>query len=170
MILTKLLLLDKQLTDHITQLTQKPMMIGFLKLFSHSADSLIIIPVLVLLWFIKPELQPTLTEPIAFSLGIATLITVIFKFTIRRERPVIETRGLTHKTDPYTFPSGHSMRSSALAFSVLFSAYYTTGTILMLWAIIIGTARISKKMHYLSDIIGGYAVGLVSSATVSLLL
>ena len=170
MVLTKLLLLDKQLTDHITQLTQKPMMIGFLKLFSHSADSLIVIPVLVLLWFIKPELQPTLTEPIAFSLGIATLITVIFKFTIRRERPVIETRGLTHKTDPYTFPSGHSMRSSAIAWAVLFSGHYTVAFILLCWAALIGTARIAKGMHYFSDIIGGYAVGLGTAAAVSIFL
>ena len=170
MILTKLSLLDRRLTDHITLLTQKPMIIGFLKLFSHSADSLIVMPLLVLLWLTKPELQQELLLPLAGSLGLATLFTVILKFSIRRERPATESYGITHKTDPYTFPSGHSMRSSALAFSLLFSGYYATGAVFFLWALIIGTARIAKRMHYVSDILGGYTVGIVSAMVVNLLL
>ena len=170
MILTKLSSLDRRLTDHITLLTEKPMMIGFLRLFSHSADSVIVIPLLALLWFIKPELQQKLLLPLIGSLVMATLVTVILKFSIRRERPFNDSPGITHKTDPYTFPSGHSMRSSAFAFSLLFSGCYATGAAFLLWSLLIGTARVAKRMHYLSDIIGGYAVGLVSAATVSLLL
>lgn len=170
MILTKLSLLDRRLTDYITLLTQKPMMIGFLKLFSHSADSLIVIPLMVLLWFIKPEMQQELLRPLAASLGLATLFTVILKFSIRRERPPKAARSLTHKTDPFTFPSGHSMRSSALAFSLLFSGYYATGAAFLLWSLLIGTARIAKRMHYVSDILGGYTVGIVSAMVVNLIL
>ncbi len=167
---SKLSDLDRKLTGQISNFTRKPVLTDFLKLFSHSADSLIVIPILVLLWFLKPELQQKLLLPLAGSLVLATLVTVILKFSIRRERPFNDSPGITHKTDPYTFPSGHSMRSSVIAFSLLFSGYYGTGAIFLLWSLLIGTARIAKRMHYVSDILGGYTVGIISAMTVNLIL
>lgn len=164
------LLMDRNLTEQINRKFRKPGLERILRIISHSGDSLVVVPVLILLWFFKEDIRAALLLPLAWTLGTATGFTFLLKWIFQRARPPHDSPGVTHKTDPYTFPSGHSMRSSAVAFSVLFSGYTPAGILLLLWALIIGAARIAKKMHYLSDILGGYLVGLVCACGVYFLI
>lgn len=160
---------DGRITDRIIEITGKPVFARVLKLVSHSCDSAVVIPLLILLYFLFPQLRFSLLFPLAYSLGIATAVTVILKFILRRMRPDNGTVGMTRKVDPYSFPSGHAMRSSAIASSVLLSGFTGMGVLLLLWAFIIGTSRIVKGMHFFSDIIGGYLTGFFSALGVIML-
>jgi undecaprenyl-diphosphatase len=60
----------------------------------------------------------------------------------------------------YAFPSGHATFFMALAFSIYF-LHKKIGLILILCAVLIGTARIMVGVHYPVDILGGYVLGIM---------
>jgi undecaprenyl-diphosphatase len=99
----------------------------------------------------------------------ASLIDHWLKLTIRRPRPIYAAALLHNPT--WSFPSGHAM-GSLVGYGML--AY-----VLMLWArgkrntqrwiavaaatliLAIGISRLYLGVHYFSDVVGGYAAGLL---------
>lgn len=65
--------------------------------------------------------------------------------------------------DSSSFPSLHAAMATAFAGAWLWSGSRRVGWWLLLWAILIGVARIITGVHYPSDIIGGVASGLIAS-------
>jgi undecaprenyl-diphosphatase len=58
----------------------------------------------------------------------------------------------------YAFPSGHTFIASAIAFS-LFLIHKKAGYVFMLFALLIGMARVMAGVHFPIDILGGFALG-----------
>ena len=96
----------------------------------------------------------------------ATLLSQIFKFIIRRERPIginlIEESG-------YSYPSGHSMVSMAffgliayLIYKNVKNKFYKIISIIALLIIIflIGFSRIYLGVHYFSDVLAGFLTAI----------
>lgn len=103
---------------------------------------------------------------------LANLIGVLFnnllKIIIKRPRPT-ETMVLTSETS-YSFPSGHSMMS--LIFYGLIIYFISINVkkkwlknllifVLSLLIILIGFSRIYLGVHYVSDVIGAWLIGLI---------
>jgi len=96
------------------------------------------------------------------GLGIVFLATIvlILKFTIKRSRPPGDWGDVYRSTDPHSFPSGHAARVSYIAVMAVGMGPVWFAIAAVIWAPLVGLARISKGVHYLSDIIAGAFVGI----------
>lgn len=103
---------------------------------------------------------------LAAILGDSMLI-VVLKATIRRPRPAVETTLI--EAGGWSFPSGHAMLSvifygiiSYFIIRVLKSwrLRVLTGLAAGFTVFLIGMSRIYLQVHYLSDVVAGYAGGL----------
>jgi undecaprenyl-diphosphatase len=88
--------------------------------------------------------------------------TTILKWIFRRRRPPGNGLGLYAHFDHHAFPSGHAGRSACLV--VLFAPLLPAWGIvpLALWAGLVGLARVALEVHFVSDIVGGWCVGLLT--------
>ena len=103
---------------------------------------------------------------ITFDLVGVTLVNQVIKHIIRRPRPnvlrLVEESG-------YSFPSGHSMVSMAFYGIIIYLVYknvtnkylkWTLITLLSLLILSIGFSRIYVGVHYFTDVVGGFLLGL----------
>ncbi len=134
---------------------------------AHSGDIFYVIPFLAVIWWLGHDR----TKLVALVLAGASLVSVMaiygVKFIVRRRRPPGEWGQFYRRTDPYSFPSGHAAKTMTLAVIVMAFGPIWAGTLLLLWAALVGTARVALGVHYLSDITAGYLSGAVVGILVS---
>ncbi len=90
----------------------------------------------------------------------------ILKLIIERPRPALP---WAHVLPDYSFPSGHSMNSLVLYLAIALIVWVSygrrAGSAAVVFAIVIagavGFSRIYLGYHYVSDVVGGFAAGLV---------
>jgi undecaprenyl-diphosphatase len=68
----------------------------------------------------------------------------------------------------YSFPSGHATSFAALAFAIFFN-HKKAGYVFMIFALIIGIARIIAGVHFPIDILGGFILGTIVAVSVKYL-
>ena len=100
------------------------------------------------------------------NLGISVLLNQALKFIIQRPRPT-EFRIINESG--YSFPSGHSMVSSAFYGFLIYLIYknvknkylkWSLMTLLSLVILTIGISRIYLGVHYTSDVIAGFLISV----------
>jgi undecaprenyl-diphosphatase len=98
---------------------------------------------------------------IAFGLGL------VLERTLGRPRPFVElgfTPLIAHVADS-SFPSDHMLTGVALIGPLLWTLP-RIGWLLLLWAVIVGAARVAAGLHHPSDILGSVALALAIDALV----
>ena len=98
------------------------------------------------------------------GVGGAVTLNLLLKLFFQRDRPQLWERLVTENS--YSFPSGHAMASSALAFSLVIVFWPTRWRWLALFGAgfymtIIGLTRLYLGVHYPSDVLAGWMVSLV---------
>lgn len=99
-----------------------------------------------------------------FSLVISLVIVKIIRMFYFEPRPFItyHLTSLVNRVPDASFPSTHTTRMACIAFAYYF--YKSKYALLMLFFLIwMGFARIYVGAHYPLDIIGGFAVGIIST-------
>lgn len=104
------------------------------------------------------------------SMGMGAVLTnVVLKNLVARARP-FDVFGemiplITRPTD-YSFPSGHTCASFACAWILFWMLPKRQGIWFLILAGLIAFSRMYVGVHYPSDILGGFFIGLISSTVV----
>ena len=138
---------------------------NIIKIITYSGNTIsVIIICLVFLLIKKTRLKIGL--PVSISLIISALLNNLLKIIFARQRPSII--ALINETG-YSFPSGHTMNSACLytMLLLLINKYITNKKIkipitiiCILMPILIGLSRIYLGVHYTTDVLGGYLLGV----------
>jgi undecaprenyl-diphosphatase len=147
-----------------TKLRINPQQRGLWKImafFAHSGDSWFWLLGLLFLWLLAHgEWRARAVVMVAGVVGLAVLVLVI-KFSVRRRRPEGEWGAIYRNTDPHSFPSGHAARAVLLAVLGLSLGPIWFGLVILFWAPLVSLARITMGVHYLSDVLAGWVLGLL---------
>ena len=101
------------------------------------------------------------TVIVAASVGGAALISIILKLLFERARPELWDQLVTETS--YSFPSGHAMMSSVLAFTAIALCWRTRYRIAVIIAAVfymflVGYSRLYLGVHYPTDVVAGWLV------------
>ncbi|MEO6538083.1 MAG: phosphatase PAP2 family protein [Ferruginibacter sp.] len=97
----------------------------------------------------------------------STAVLFLLKFVLQRERPLVP---LISKAHGYSFPSGHTFSSVVFYGMLAYIAYKNVSNVFLRWVIIIalamftfmvGLSRVYLKLHYASDVIAGFSLGII---------
>jgi undecaprenyl-diphosphatase len=101
---------------------------------------------------------------------VAGAATTALKWLFRRQRPPGESFGFYSRFDRHAFPSGHAGRSACMVV-LLAPLLPSWGFVpLALWVGTVGLARVALQVHFVSDILGGWATGLLAGLALALAL
>ncbi|MCB9421151.1 MAG: phosphatase PAP2 family protein [Ardenticatenaceae bacterium] len=130
-------------------------------IFARTGDSVFWLAAIAVLFWQKKQL--------GWDLLLVVLVTAvlvgILKGIFRRQRPK-EKKAFA--TDKYSFPSGHAARATAVAVTLAFSNPILA-PLWLIWAVLVSLARVALSRHYMSDVIGGMSVGLLTGLCLQLL-
>jgi membrane-associated phospholipid phosphatase len=105
-----------------------------------------------------------------FSVGLAGGAAEGIKFALGRERPLQNTNALDFDPAHFdtSFPSGHTTLAFAMATSLSDDIHRTWATV-GLYGLATGVAvsRVYQQAHWVSDVVGGAALGIASAKLVS---
>lgn len=159
--LNQLLELDARISAQMRLPLKKGPLRAVAIFFAHSGDSWFLMAGLAIIWLFSQGSARLLSAKFAFAIVVQAILVLAIKFTIRRSRPEGDWGGIYRSTDPHSFPSGHAARAAMLAFIAIFIFSPLVGSLLAIWAILVGIARVSLGVHYLVDVIGGWLIGIV---------
>jgi undecaprenyl-diphosphatase len=89
----------------------------------------------------------------------------ILKETTRRDRPCSADLAIRYRIKPpdqFSFPSGHT--AAAFLMASLISFFWPSAALAVFgWATLVGFSRVYNGVHYISDIIAGSMLGVLSA-------
>ncbi len=132
-----------------------------LRFLAHSGDSWFMIPVMGLIWLAGDGFWKWRMLVMFLAMCVTALVAVGLKRLIGRSRPEGNWGLIYRSTDPHSFPSGHAARLAMLAVFSLGFGPAGFCVLLFLWAPLVAFARVAMGVHYLSDVAGGAALGIV---------
>lgn len=107
-----------------------------------------------------------------FTVGGSTVVFYTIKHIINEPRPYIMLHNHLHiralETGP-AFPSGHETAATAMALTLWFVLPRKWRWLAFVWIIVVGFSRLYLGVHTPGDLVGGFAVGLISVCFVRLL-
>jgi undecaprenyl-diphosphatase len=99
------------------------------------------------------------------SITITAIVVLSIKLLVRRQRPEGDWGAIYRNTDPHSFPSGHAARSVMLATLITVLGPPWSIPIIILWAPLVALARVAMGVHYISDVLAGGVLGLITGST-----
>ena len=136
---------------------------------AHSGDSWFWWAGLAVLWWLGNSFWSAWARTVLISIIVLAVIVLATKFTIRRRRPAGEWGSIYRSTDPHSFPSGHAARAILIAVLAIGLGPGWLAILLVVWAPLVALSRVAMGLHYLSDVVAGAVVGLISGAIVLLI-
>jgi undecaprenyl-diphosphatase len=143
---------------------------NLLRFLAHSGDSWFMIPVMGLIWLAGDGFWKWRMLVMFLAMCVTALVAVGLKQVIGRRRPAGDWGLVYRSTDPHSFPSGHAARLTMLAVLSLGFGPAWFCALLFLWAPAVALARVAMGVHYLSDMVGGAALGVAFGAVFLLIL
>jgi undecaprenyl-diphosphatase len=124
-------------------------------------------------WAWVQKVEAALGGPVLYAtLGIGDFLGAQIKWLVERARPCRELSGVHELTGcggTFSFPSNHALNTAAAA-AFLQTLYPATGWISWPLVAVIGFSRVYVGGHYVTDVLGGWAIGALIGAGAALLL
>lgn len=168
--------LDYKVTDRITKL-HCPFLDKVMVIATYAGTGALIWWVTLALPFIIIKEYRHAGVMLITALGINYLLgEIIIKKSVGRDRPseqLSDEELKVHRPKDHSFPSGHTA-SSFCAFTITFWNSITGGCPELIWipalfvAALIGFSRLYLRVHYLSDVIGGFVLGIIDGTLIYL--
>lgn len=146
-----------------------PSMTRVMQLVTFFGNHKFLIPAYVLLviyfLFIQKHKWYSIKTPV-IAIG-GALLMFILKYIFNRPRPLIP---LLEPVKGLSFPSGHAMMSMSFYGLLIFIVWenvrnralkWVLMILLLLFILVIGFSRIYLRLHYFSDVIAGFSVGII---------
>ncbi len=154
--------LDARLTARLHVLEKPGLLRRLAILLGHSGDSWFWLPGLLLVIWRGSQAWRSLAIAMVTGILLTAVVVVIIKFSVRRRRPEGEWGQVYRRSDPHSFPSGHAARAIMLAtLAVGLGTPLWFVTLLVVWAPLVGLARVATGLHYISDVLAGWALGII---------
>jgi undecaprenyl-diphosphatase len=155
----------------LTQGADRSRLLRFIcAVLAHSGDSWFWLAGLGLFWWLGDAGWSRLALVMVISILATAVVVMAIKFTVRRSRPAGEWGRIYRSTDPHSFPSGHATRATMLAVLGLGLGPAWLGLALLVWAPLVGLARVILGVHYPSDVVAGMILGALIGLAVVLIL
>lgn len=142
-----------------------PTLTRVLKIITHLGDPISVIVICLILLALS-HFRKAYSLLISINVILQVFINYSLKLLFARERPDI-LQLVTEKS--YSFPSGHAMINMGLYLMLSICIYKTVKSkklkyvficILMILPIIIGLTRVYLGVHYITDILAGWSLGI----------
>ncbi len=154
--------IDNRVLENISRI-HKPALTKIMITASRSANVGFVWWAICLPFLIRPDWRLTGIN-IVFSLALAHLMgEVIIKHIVKRVRPchsLDDDEQLINRPRFYSFPSGHTTASFAVVGVALLRCRVITFIPIFLLAALISFSRIYLRVHYLTDVLAGFLLGL----------
>ena len=107
------------------------------------------------------------------TVGGTGVVMTFFKLIAKEPRPAELLNGHLHaraiEVGLNSFPSGHAAVATAMALTLLLILPKAYRWVAVLWIVVVGVSRIYLGVHTLTDVIGGFAIGLIVFCIIQLL-
>lgn len=158
---------DENLFLQIFQTTGRKYIDLFFRWISHSADGYLYFPLLIFILLFDSTNGSVIfySSLIAFALELP--LYKIIKNTVKRSRPFEKINGIRFlivPPDQFSFPSGHTAAAFIMA-TIIGSFHPEMQILLWSWASLVGFSRIYLGVHFPSDIIMGFFLGIGCAAS-----
>lgn len=161
-----ILQLDARLSDQM-RVAEKPGALRNLAVFfAHSGDSWFWGAALILLWWFSNTFWKQWAIVMLAGISVLAALVMSLKFVVRRRRPEGEWGGIYRNTDPHSFPSGHAARAFLIAVIAAGLGPGWAALVLWVWAPLVSLARVAMGVHYVSDVVAGFIVGILMGLVV----
>jgi len=157
--------IDNTVCDFVQSTIVRDSLTLFFKIVTNLGDAFCFgVLILIFLFFFRKKKY---TFFIILNLLFVYLTSVVFKNLFRRSRPLYN---LIEKPKDFSFPSGHTMCSVAFYGMLIYlvnkrlkNKYLKVfiNTCFVLTIIIIAFSRIYLNVHYFSDVVGGFILGII---------
>ena len=134
----------------------------------HSGDSWFWLVGLIVLWLVGDVAWKGRALMMILAILVTATFVMALKFTIRRRRPEGELGQIYRKTDPHSFPSGHAARALMLGVLALILGPPWLGILLIIWGPLVGLARVAMGVHFVSDVLAGWVIGVIAGISIPL--
>ncbi len=129
---------------------------------AHSGDSILWLVSGVLMWRFGLGLWARIGERIVIVTAITWLCTTVLKLFFPRPRPEGEQKLFYLDIDANSFPSGHAARAGGLVVALGSLLPLWGALALVLWALSVCISRIALGLHYISDVVAGFFIGVAA--------
>lgn len=129
-----------------------------------------VIPVMILAvaaqWWSREERSASrytaIVAWLSFTLGLAlNQLVLLFVDRTRPYEAFVSHLLIAPSADP-SFPSDHATAAFAIAFAYLLLGWSKSGSAFLAFAFLVGLSRVYIGIHYVGDILGGMATGLLA--------
>jgi len=156
---------DQRWTERLCIAEKPGLLRAVAKFLAHSGDSWFWGLGLAAVWHWGSSEWQRWALSLFSAILVTGLIVMVLKFAIRRRRPAGDWGSLYRKTDPHSFPSGHAARAALLLGLGLWMGPAWFQLAMLIYSPMMALARISMGVHYISDVVAGYALGLALAAS-----
>jgi undecaprenyl-diphosphatase len=155
----QLIELDARLSARLRVLERPGLLRRLAIFFGHSGDSWFWLLGLLLVLWRGSESWRSLATAMVVGILLTAGIVLLIKFSVRRQRPEGDWGQVYRRTDPHSFPSGHAARAVMLAVIAASLGPAWFGALLLVWAPVVGLARVATGLHFVSDVVVGWLLG-----------